>query len=213
MQKKLLGGELVMENLQDVTLLYSDMKGFTPLCSEMHPIRLCQLLNDIYSSFDRFLTPFGLYKVDTIGDAFVVVGGMSGYHDRKNHAVNCILFSFHMLECVKKIREKYSVDIQIRIGIHTGACMGSVISVHKPRYLVWGPTSNTANYMESSGIPGAIHISQQTYSKIDSSELNKLGITIEERNCLNSGERTYILRCYDTTRLSSSLFSLIDLFC
>ncbi len=103
--QKLLRGELVSDNLQEVTLLYSDMKGFTPLCSEMHPIRLCQLLNDIYTSFDRFLSPFGLYKVDTIGDAFVVVGGIPGYPDQKNHAMNSILFSFYMLECVRKIRE------------------------------------------------------------------------------------------------------------
>lgn len=171
--RKLLYGELVREDHEEVSILYSDIKGFTPLASELHPLRLCQLLNRIYTAFDEYLSPFGLYKVDTIGDAFVVVGGMTG-PEKTNHAMNSIFFAFYMLECIRKIREvtysllilvdiifqRYGFNLQIRVGIHTGSCTGAVVSANKPRYLVWGPSSITANHLESSGVPNCVHISR-----------------------------------------------------
>ena len=102
---KLLKGDQVLDELNDVSLLYSDIKGFTPLSSQIHPIKLCELLNDIYSSFDKHLNKYGMYKVDTIGDAFVVIGGMHGYKDYENHAINTILFAFHMFEDIRNIRQ------------------------------------------------------------------------------------------------------------
>lgn len=105
--KLLLHGELVREYHENVSILYSDIKGFTPLASELHPLQLFQLLNKIYTAFDEYLAPFGLYKVDTIGDAFVVVGGMSLTDPSKNdnHVLNSIFFAFYMLECIRKVRE------------------------------------------------------------------------------------------------------------
>jgi hypothetical protein len=111
--KQLLQGELVCDDHQDVTLLYSDVKGFTPLAAKLHPLKLCKLLNKIYSAFDDYLSPFGLYKVDTIGDAFVVVGGLSAAtpsqsqhgQDQTDHATNSVFFAFYMLECLRRIRE------------------------------------------------------------------------------------------------------------
>jgi class 3 adenylate cyclase len=102
---KLLKGEFILDELHDVTLLYSDIKGFTPLSSSMHPIRLCELLNEIYSSFDKHLNEFGMYKVDIIGDAFVVIGGLPGSKDKSQHAHNTVLFAFHMLEDIKNIKQ------------------------------------------------------------------------------------------------------------
>eukprot|EP01041_Mallomonas_annulata_P007530 gene7530-15421_t len=149
----LIKGELILDELKDVTLLYSDMKGFTQLSAKMHPQELCKLLNLMYSQFDKHLDHFGLYKIDTIGDAFVVMGGLDGYPKSKNHAMACIQFAFHMLADTARIREICNVDVQMRIGIHTGSVMGSVVSLNKPRYLVWGPSTLIANAMESQGIP------------------------------------------------------------
>jgi class 3 adenylate cyclase len=102
---KLLKGDFVLDELHDVTLLYSDIKGFTPLSSSMHPIKLCELLNEIYSSFDKHLNEFGMYKVDIIGDAFVVIGGIPGYKDHSLHARNAVLFAFHMLEDIRIVKQ------------------------------------------------------------------------------------------------------------
>lgn len=102
---KLLKGDFVLDELHDVTLLYSDIKGFTPLASSMHPIKLCKLLNEIYSSFDKHLNEFGMYKVDIIGDAFVVIGGIPGYKDHSLHARNAVLFAFHMLEDIRIVKQ------------------------------------------------------------------------------------------------------------
>jgi class 3 adenylate cyclase len=113
---KLLKGEFILDELHDVTLLYSDIKGFTPLSSSMHPIQLCELLNEIYSSFDKHLNEFGMYKVDIIGDAFVVIGGMPGYKDQSEHARNAVLFAFHMLEDIKNIKQ---VDLSLVSLLHT----------------------------------------------------------------------------------------------
>ncbi len=102
---KLLNGELIVDELKNVTLLYSDIKGFTPLSSNMHPQKLCALLDLVYSAFDKHLSHFGLYKVDTIGDAFVVVGGLPGYDSYDDHALKCVQFGLHMLRDLDIIKE------------------------------------------------------------------------------------------------------------
>jgi class 3 adenylate cyclase len=99
-------------------------------------------------------------SADTIGDAFVVVGGLPGYKSQENHAMACLQFAFHMQNDMKIIRAACEVDIELRIGIHTGSVIGSVISLNKPRYLVWGSDTLVANAMESTGVPGAIQVSQ-----------------------------------------------------
>ncbi|CAE7450000.1 gca, partial [Symbiodinium microadriaticum] len=134
----LLNGEFVCEELKDVTLLYSDLKGFTDFASNKHPLQLAKLLDAIYSSFDRHLNHFGLYKIDIIGDAFVVVGGIAGRVHVKNPTLNCVMYAFHMLHDLQEINRQYGSNLKLRIGIHTGDAVGSVISLNKPRYLIWG---------------------------------------------------------------------------
>jgi class 3 adenylate cyclase len=179
--EQLIKGELILDELKDVTLLYSDLKGFTPLSAKMHPGDLCDLLNMMYSSFDKHLDHFGLYKIDTIGDAFVVVGGLDGYEKSRNHPLACIQLALHMQNDMANIRTNLGVDVHLRIGIHTGTVMGSVVSLNKPRYLVWGPSTLTANAMESEGIPGGVMISHETKCRLDMSDLQRLHITLKER--------------------------------
>ena len=97
---------------------------------------------------------------DTIGDAFIVVGGIPGYSSAYNHAMACVQFALHMLNDIKMIRESCNVDIEMRIGIHSGSVLGSVISLNKPRYLIWGAATETANAMESTAVAGTVHISR-----------------------------------------------------
>ncbi len=85
---------------------------------------------------------------------------MPGYSSVHNHAMACVQFALHMLNDIKIIRDSCDVDLDMRIGIHSGSVLGSVISLNKPRYLIWGATTETANAMESLGVPGTVHISR-----------------------------------------------------
>jgi len=199
--KQLLQGELVFDELHNVTLLYSDIKGFTPLSARLKPQVLCKLLNLIYSAFDRHLEHFGLYKVDTIGDAFIVVGGLPGYNSQHNHALSCLQFALHMQNDMKIIRSACDVDVELRIGIHTGSVIGSVISLNKPRYLLWGSATQVAGAMESCGTPGTIHLSSETAKILEDDDLSCYNITLAKQDfnpdvALHT-DASYVATCSD----------------
>ncbi|RHY53963.1 hypothetical protein DYB34_005846 [Aphanomyces astaci] len=170
----LLNGTIVDE-LNDVTLLYSDMVGFTALSSTLKPVESCLFLNKVYSAFDRHLDAFGVYKMDTVGDAFIVIGGnamcddvaitlgLPNYKSEKNHAVAITAFAVEMLREMDEFRRSENVHLQMRIGIHTGKVVGGVVGIKKPRYLIWGSQTVVANSMESKSIPGRIQISDATH--------------------------------------------------
>ncbi|ETW04884.1 hypothetical protein, variant 1 [Aphanomyces invadans] len=161
----LLNGTIVDE-LNDVTLLYSDMVGFTALSATLKPVESCLFLNKVYSAFDRHLDAFGVYKMDTVGDAFIVIGGLPNYKSEKNHAVAITAFAVEMLREMDEFRRSENVNLQMRIGIHTGKVVGGVVGIKKPRYLIWGSQTVVANSMESKSIPGRIQISEATFTML-----------------------------------------------
>ncbi|KAG9410702.1 Nitrogen permease regulator 2 [Aphanomyces cochlioides] len=153
----------IVDELNDVTLLYSDMVGFTALSATLKPVESCLLLNKLYSAFDRHLDSFGVYKMDTVGDAFIVIGGLPNYTSEKNHAIAITAFAVEMLREMEAFRRREHVQLQMRIGIHTGKVIGGVVGIKKPRYLIWGSHTVIANSMEAKSIPGHIQISDSTY--------------------------------------------------
>lgn len=160
----------ICDELTNVTLLYSDLVGFTTLASTMSSDALCQLLDTIYSQFDQHLEQYGMYKMDTIGDAFIVVGGLPGFDsDGAHHAMATIAFGLEMLKIIRNINLVQNLDIQIRIGVHTGAVIGGVVGIKRPRYLFWGPDTIVANTLESTGLPDKIQISTSTFESLPTS--------------------------------------------
>lgn len=173
----------VLDDLDRVTILFSDFKGYTAWCNKQEdPETVYKVLNKIYNAFDKHLDEQGVYKLETIGDAFVVVGGLKGFKSRENHALAIIKFAFCILYELEMITKQLNLDFVMRIGVHTGPAVGGVVGIKKPRYLCWGKSSLIANLLESCGTPGRILVSRETLLELTSHQLAINGLQREENH-------------------------------
>uniref|UniRef100_A0A3Q2PQU7 Guanylate cyclase n=1 Tax=Fundulus heteroclitus TaxID=8078 RepID=A0A3Q2PQU7_FUNHE len=162
-------GETVQaEAFDSVTIYFSDIVGFTSLSAESTPLQVVTLLNDLYTCFDAIIDNFDVYKVETIGDAYMVVSGLP-VRNGKLHAREVASMSLALLEQVKtfKIRHRPNDQLRLRIGIHTGPVCAGVVGLKMPRYCLFGDTVNTASRMESNGEALKIHLSSATKEVLD----------------------------------------------
>ncbi len=152
----------IADHFKSVTMLFSDLVGFTALATGLPPGELIEILSTVFSRFDRAVADHGLEKIKTIGDAYMVAGGLP--EPLGEHAARVADLALEMLEIVDATRIAMGIDLNVRIGINTGPVIAGVIGTHKFIYDVWGDTVNTASRMESSGAPGQIHVSADTRS-------------------------------------------------
>ncbi|XP_062442198.1 retinal guanylyl cyclase 2 [Rhea pennata] len=157
------GGTVEPEYFDQVTIYFSDIVGFTTISALSEPIEVVDLLNDLYTLFDAVLGNHDVYKVETIGDAYMVASGLPKRNGNK-HAAEIANMSLDILSSVGtfKMRHMPDIPIRIRIGLHTGPCVAGVVGLTMPRYCLFGDTVNTASRMESTGLPYRIHVSQNT---------------------------------------------------
>ncbi|MBD2151301.1 PAS domain-containing protein [Pseudanabaena sp. FACHB-1277] len=167
---------IIADSYESVTVLFADIVGFTNMSSEMAPQELVDLLNSIFSNFDTLCETYGLEKIKTIGDAYMVAGGIPVPTD--NHAVAIALMALDMVQKVQELRELTGRKLQIRVGIHTGAVIAGVIGTQKFIYDLWGDTVNIASRMESHSEVGKIQVTAATY------ELLKQQFVLEERGAI-----------------------------
>uniref|UniRef100_A0A8C4FFQ7 guanylate cyclase n=1 Tax=Dicentrarchus labrax TaxID=13489 RepID=A0A8C4FFQ7_DICLA len=150
---------------KECTILFSDVVTFTNICSTCEPIQIVLMLNSMYLRFDRLTTVHNVYKVETIGDAYMVVGGVP--IPVSSHAERVANFALGMILAAREVINPVTGGpIQIRVGLHSGPVLAGVVGEKMPRYCLFGDTVNTASRMESHGLPDKIHLSPTVYKAL-----------------------------------------------
>ncbi len=167
----------IADGFAEVTVLFADIVGFTEISSRTSPEELVELLNKIFSAFDCLSEKYGLEKIKTIGDNYMVAGGLP--LPSTNHAECIAEMAMEMQQEIMKFRDESDVPLNIRIGINSGPVVAGVIGTKKFIYDLWGDAVNTASRMESQGLPGKIQVSGSTY------ELLRDKYVLEKRGKIN----------------------------
>ena len=159
--QRLKGGEKrIADAHHEVSVLFADLVGFTQLSHGMSAEKLVNMLDEIFSRFDWIVGDAGVEKIKTIGDSYMLVGGVP--EPRVDHAVAVVEVGFAMLDAMDSFNRAHGTQLQIRIGVNSGPVVAGVIGMHKFTYDLWGNTVNVASRMESTGVPGRIHVSPST---------------------------------------------------
>lgn len=183
-------GGTIADSYAEATVLFADIVSFTALSSQLLPRDLIDVLNGVFTAFDELADRHGLEKIRTIGDSYMIAGGLPELRD--DHAEAMADMALDMLDALRKFNLKHDQSIAVRIGINTGPVVAGVIGTKKLIYDLWGDTVNIASRMESHGVPGEIQVSEFTYQRL------KRRYAFEERGLIplkGRGQmRTYILR-------------------
>ncbi len=149
------------DGFDQVTVLFADIVGFTSYAAEQDPEDVVVFLNEVFSGFDALAERHGVEKIKTIGDAYMIGSGLP--KPRSDHAEAAAEMALGMMEHVKALNERSGVNLEVRIGIHSGRVVAGVIGHKKFAYDLWGDTVNVASRLEDTGAASRIHVSEDSH--------------------------------------------------
>lgn len=159
------GEATIADRHNDVTVLFSDIVGFTEMSARLAPAQVVSYLNRIFSGFDKTAKELSVEKIKTIGDAYMVAAGVPD--GRADHAEVIVEMALRMLDQVEALNLETDHPMHIRVGVHTGPVVAGIIGSHRFLYDVWGDTVNFASRLESTGAPGRVQVSEATARRVE----------------------------------------------
>ena len=154
----------IAESHAEVTIMFADLVGFTALTRTRAPRQIVQMLNELFQAFDEAALRHNVEKIKTIGDGYMAICGPPVNEDQR--AIAVARFAKEVLACVATFSGSGDVQLQMRIGIHTGSVVAGVIGRSRLTYDVWGDAVNIASRMDATGTPGKVHISEDAYQRL-----------------------------------------------
>jgi class 3 adenylate cyclase len=168
------GQSIIADSFAAVTILFADLVGFTEMSTRLSPSELVEMLNGVFSGFDELADRHGLEKIKTIGDSYLVAGGVPTA--RPDHAFAVADMGLDMLRSMGRFNARRGTSLSLRIGINSGPVVAGVIGVRKFSFDLWGDAVNTASRMESHGVPDRIQVTEATWRLLrDHFELEERG--------------------------------------
>jgi len=222
--RRLIRGEQVVEYFEEVTIFFSDLVGYTNISSQMHPLELFAMLNALYSAFDELAEKHGVTKIETIGDAYLVIGGAPHRADSGPTAAKKVsLFALDAIDLVNSLvesrREKGQPALNVRCGMSSGPVVAGILGTTVPKFSYWGDTVNMASRMESTSETGKLQITEHTKRLLDEAQGDghSFSIAIAERmeavqvKGIGRMKTWYVTRCADAiianTHVSATVIS------